>query len=122
MILPVNLTVKSKLKRHSYSPLPRAVVVLALKLKFPLDVVITVPDELREGLIVVVPFELLFKETVLLLLIKTLLVVELEPLLPMPVALTPTAVLIVDVALIPLPIGGDVLSSVYISDKLLEKN
>ncbi len=97
-------------------------MVLALKLKFPLDVVITVPDELREGLIVVVPFELLFKETVLLLLIKTLLVVELEPLLPMPVALTPTAVLIVDVALIPLPIGGDVLSSVYISDKLLEKN
>ncbi len=67
------------------------------------------------GLIVVVPFELLLKETVLLLLKKPLLVVELEPLLPVPV-------LIVDVPLIALPIREMVVSSMYNLDKLLNKN
>jgi hypothetical protein len=103
------------------SPLPRAVVMLALKLKLPLEVVDTIPDELTVGLSVVVPLELLLEETALLL-VELPLVVELDPLLPMPVVLTPPTVLTVDVALMPLPVWDEMLSSVYISDKLSKKS
>jgi hypothetical protein len=68
----------------------------ALKLKFALDVVNAISEELTLGLIVVVPPELLFEGTVLLPLID-----ELDPLLPMPVMIPPATALVVDAPLMP---------------------
>ncbi len=77
-------------------PVPTTVVLYALKLKFALDVVDAISEELTLGRIVVVPPELLFEETVLLPLID-----ELDPLLPMPVMIPPATVLVVDAPLMP---------------------